>query len=136
MSDWEQLQTEWQRIGQTAGADATQLIAKARRGMLVQRLIEGAVAGAAILITALALRHAGNPFEAALGMIVGIAIVALWVQHGRVRAKEDAAVTESSPTHLDVLARGCRQRVRLAGVIWGGLGVQVGFFRASRAAVG
>ena len=127
MSDWEQLQTEWQRIGQTAGADATQLIAKARRGMLVQRLIEGAVAGAAILITALALRHAGNPFEAALGMIVGIAIVALWVQHGRVRAKEDAAVTESSPTHLDVLARGCRQRVRLAKFIWVVLGLELAF---------
>ena len=130
MSDWEQLQTEWQRIGQTAAAaaaDATQLIARARRGMLVQRLLEGAVAGAAILITAAALRHAGNPLEAALGMIVGIAIALLWVQHGRLRAREDAAVTESSPTHLDVLARGCRQRVRLAHFIWVVLGLELVF---------
>ena len=127
MSDWEQLQTEWQGIGQTRSADATQLITKASRGMLVQRLIAGAVAGAAILITAAALWHAGNPLEAALGLIVGIAIALLWVQHGRLRAKEDAAVTESSPTHLDVLARGCRQRVRLAHFIWVVLGLELVF---------
>jgi len=127
MSDWEQLQADWQRAGERAAADATQLIAKARRGRLVHRLIEGAVAGAAILITAAALRHAGNPFEAALGLIVGIAIAALWVQHGRLRVTEDGAVSESSPMHLDVLASVCRQQVRLARFVWIVLGLELVF---------
>ena len=127
MSDWEQLQAEWQRAGELAAADATQLIAKARRGRLVHRLIEGVVAGAAILITAAALRHAGNPFEAALGLIVGIAIAALWVQHGRLRVKEDGAVSASSPMHLDVLASVCRQQVRLARFVRIVLGLELVF---------
>ena len=127
MSDWEQLQAEWQRAGERAAADATQLIAKARRGRLVHRLIEGVVAGAAILITAAALRHAGNPFEAALGLIVGIAIAALWVQHGRLRVKEDGAASESSLMHLDVLASVCRQQVRLARFVRIVLGLELVF---------
>src|SRR4029077_20580419 len=72
--EWERWQALWRRAGY-AGAvaqDAPHQIARARRGLLVTRLVEGAVAGAAILITAAALRHAGNPFEAALGLVVGV----------------------------------------------------------------
>ena len=72
--EWERWQALWRRAGD-AGAvaqDAPHQIARARRGLLVTRLVESAVAGAAILITAAALRHAGNPFEAALGLVVGV----------------------------------------------------------------
>ena len=127
MSDWEQLQTEWQRAGQIAAADATQLIAKARRMQVAHRLIEGAIAGIAILVTAAALRHAGNPFEAALGMIVGIGIAGVWLQHGRLRSKEDSGLTGSSTKHLDVLAGVCRQQLRLARFLWIVLGLELVF---------
>ena len=118
--DWEQWQADWQRAGPLArGAqDASRQIARARGGLLVARLIEGAVAGAAILVTAAALRHAGNPFEAGLGLVVGIGIAALWLQRIRLRASEDAGVAGSSPEHLTVLTSVRRRQIRLAHFIW------------------
>ena len=118
--DWEQWQALWRRTG-NAGAvaqDAPHQIARARRGLLVTRLVESAVAGAAILITAAALRHAGNPFEAALGLVVGVSIGALWIGRMRLRDREDAGVADSSPGHLAVLESVRRQEVRLAHFIW------------------
>src|SRR5207302_4731602 len=91
---WERWQALWRRAGD-AGAvaqDAPQQIARARRGLLVARLVESAVAGAAILITAAALRHAGNPFEAALGLVVGASIGVLWIGRMRLRDREDTGV--------------------------------------------
>ena len=112
--DWAQWQADWQRAGHLADAaqDASRQIARARRGLLVARLIEGAVAGAAILVTAAALRHAGNRLEAGLGLVVGVGIAALWLQRIRLRAREHAAVAESSPKHLTALTRVRLQQIR------------------------
>ena len=118
--DWEQWQADWQRAGlaATSAQDASRQIAKARRGLVVTGFIESAVAGAAILVTAAALRHAGNRLEAALGLVVGIGIAALWVQRIRLRAIEDAGVAGSSPEHLTVLTSVRGRQVRLAHFIW------------------
>jgi hypothetical protein len=127
--DWERWQALWRRAG-NAGAvaqDARQHIATARRGLLVARLVESAVAGAAILITAAALRHAGNPFEAALGLVVGASIGVLWIGRIRLRDREDAGVAGSSPGHLAVLESVGRQEVRLAHFIWLVLALELAF---------
>lgn len=118
--DWEQWQAEWQRAAdaEAVALHARQQIGKARRQIVVARLIEGAVAGAAILITAAALRHAANPVEAALGLVVGSCIAALWIQRLRLRAREDAAVAASSAQHLAALGQVKHQEIRLAHFIW------------------
>jgi len=85
------------------------------------------VAAAAILITAAALRHAGNAFEAGLGLVVGIAIGALWIQWARIRDREDAGVATSSPQHLAVLESVKRQEIRLAHFIWIVLPLELAF---------
>ena len=118
--EWERWQALWRRAG-NAGAvaqAAPRQIARARRGLLVTRVVESAVAGAAILITAAALRHAGNPFEAALGLVVGVSIGILWISRMRLRDREDAAVAGGSSGHLAVLESVRRQEVRLAHFIW------------------
>src|SRR5207245_1844958 len=127
IQDWERVQALWRRAG-SAGAvvqDAPRQIARARRRLLVARLIESAVAAAAILITAMALRHAGNPFEAALGLVVGVGIGILWIQRIRLREREEAGIAATSPEHLAVLERVRRQEVRLARFIWIVLRLQV-----------
>jgi len=127
--DWERWQADWQRAGHVAATAqvASRQIAKARRGLIVVRLIEGAVAGAAILVTAAALRHAGNPLEAGLGLVVGISIAALWLQRIRLRAGEDASIGGSSPEHLVILMGVRRQQVRLAHFIWIVLPLELAF---------
>jgi hypothetical protein len=127
--DWERWQQEWRRTGSgvAAPADARRYIARARRERLVARLIEGAVAGAALLVTAAALWHAANPFEALLGLVVGLAIGALWVQRALIREREDSAVAASSPEHLALLRGVRRQDIRLAQFIWLVLPLELAF---------
>ena len=129
MNDWDRWQHLWRRAG-TGGAgapDATRQIARARRRLLFTRLVESGVAGVAILVTAAALRHAGNPFEAALGLVVGLSIGLLWIQRIRLREREDAAISGSSPEHLAVLESVRRQEVRLARFIWIVLALELAF---------
>ncbi len=127
--DWERWQGEWQRSedAEPVARHAREQIARGRRELLVARLIESAVAGAAILITAAALRHAGNPFEAGLGLVVGSCIAALWIQRMRLREKEDTAVAAGSAQHLAVLGSVRRQEVRLAHFIWIVLPLELAF---------
>jgi hypothetical protein len=125
---WEQWQADWRRPGPVAGAaDASRQVARARRGLLAARLVEGSVAAAAILVTAAALRHAGNRLEAGLGLVVGSAIAALWLQRIRLRAREDTAVAGTSPEHLAALTSVRRRQVRLAHFIWVVLPLELAF---------
>ncbi|HVH09185.1 MAG TPA: hypothetical protein VM736_05255 [Gemmatimonadales bacterium] len=127
--DWERWQAEWQRTGGAGAAppDAAREMARARRAVIGARLLESAIAGAAILVTAAALRHAGNPFEAGLGLVVGGLIGALWIQRIRLRAREDAGVAASSPAHLVALGSQRRQEIRLARSIWIVLALELAF---------
>jgi len=127
--DWERWQGEWQRSedAEPVARHAREQIARGRRELLVARLIESAVAGAAILITAAALRHAANRFEAGLGLVVGGCIAALWIQRMRLREKEDTAVAAGSVQHLAVLGSVRRQEIRLAHFIWMVLPLELAF---------
>ena len=127
--DWERWQGEWQRSedAEAVARHAREQIARGRRELLVARLVESAVAGAAILLTAAALRHAGNPLEAALGLVVGSCIAALWIQRIRLREREDSAVAAGSAQHLEVLGSVRRQEVRLAHFIWIVLPLELAF---------
>ena len=127
--DWERWQGEWQRSedAEPVARHAREQIASGRRELLVARLVESAVAGAAILITAAALRHAGNPFEAGLGLVVGSCIAALWIKRIRLREREDSAVAAGSAQHLEVLGSVRRQEVRLAQFIWIVLPLELAF---------
>jgi hypothetical protein len=127
--DWERWEALWRRAGSAdaVAQDAPQWIKRARRGLLLVRLVESAIAGAAILVTAAALRHAGNSFEAGLGLVVGLSIGVLWIRRIRLREREDAGVAASSPQHLAVLEGEKRQEVRLAHSIWIVLALELAF---------
>jgi hypothetical protein len=126
---WESWEAEWRRAGSadTVAQRAPRYLARARLRLVFTRLIENIVAAAAILITAAALRHAGNAFEAGLGLVVGMAIGALWIQWARIRDREDAGVATSSPQHLAVLESMKRQEIRLAHFIWIVLPLELAF---------
>jgi hypothetical protein len=127
--DWERWQGEWQRPehAEAVARNTREQIARGRRELLVARVVESAVAAAAILITAGALRHAGNPFEAGLGLVVGSCIAALWIQRIRLREREDSAVAAGSARHLEVLGSVRRQEVRLVHSIWIVLPLELAF---------
>src|SRR2546429_2995935 len=121
--DWERWRGEGRRSedAEPVARHAREQIGRGRRELLVARLIESAVAGAAILITAAALRHAANRFEAGLGLVVGGCIAALWIQRMRLREKEDTAVAAGRVRHLRLLWGGRRPEVPLAAFILTGL---------------
>src|SRR5262245_8497847 len=76
--EWEQL---WQS-DRTSAARLEELIERtrrARRGLWLLRLLSTALAVVALAVVAAALRHAGNPLEITLGVVVGIGIVAIWM---------------------------------------------------------
>ena len=126
---WESWEAEWRRAGSAdaVAQSAPRYLVRARLRLVFARLIENIVAAAAILITAAALRHAGNAFEAGLGLVVGMAIGALWIQRARIRDREDAGVATSSPQHLAVLESVKRQEIRLAHFIWIVLPLELAF---------
>src|SRR5207244_13428029 len=82
------------------------------------RRSDGGLRAATILGSVIALRRGGNPFEAALGLVVGVGIGMLWIQRSRLREREEAGIAATSPEHLAVLKRVRRQEVRLARFIW------------------
>lgn len=128
-ADWERWQEEWKRGGSaqatvTAGLRQT---AKARRGLFTSWLIESAIGAASLLLVIVALGHAGNPFEAGLGLAVGLGIGIVWVQRILLRRREHASETAASDDYL-VAIRNLRSRqMRLAQFIWIVLGLELVF---------
>jgi hypothetical protein len=101
-----------------ATREVSRRLARARRENIVVRIIEGAVAVSAVALVALALMHAANLFEAGLGVFVGGAIVAIWIQRGRIRRREQSGDIASSVEYLLVLRRSRQERMRLAEFVW------------------
>jgi hypothetical protein len=110
----------WQRTTESPAAtrEVSRRLARARRENIVVRIIEGAVAVSAVALVALALMHAANLFEAGLGVFVGGAIVAIWIQRGRIRRREQSGDIASSVEYLLVLRRSRQKRMRLAEFVW------------------
>src|ERR1700681_92594 len=118
--EWERWQQEWQ--GQPGGAPVPAAvagqIAAARRQVFIARLIEGVIAAGALGITALALEHPVNAFEAALGLVVGTAIGIVWIWRALIRRNEDSTAAASSIEHLALIENVRRQQRRLAPFLW------------------
>jgi hypothetical protein len=127
--EWERWQQEWQ--GEPSGAPVPAAvagqIAAARRQIFIARLIEGVIAAGALGITALALEHPVNAFEAALGLVVGTAIGIVWIRRVLIRRNEDSAATASSIEHLALIENVRRQQRRLAHFVWLVIALELAF---------
>jgi hypothetical protein len=110
----------WQRSTESPGAtrEVSRRLARARLESIIVRIIEGAVATSALALVASALMHAANGREAALGLFVGLAISAIWIQRSRIRRRERAGGVATTVEYLIVLRRTRHQRMRLAEFVW------------------
>lgn len=111
---------EWQRTTDSPAAsrEVSRRLARARLESIVVRIIEGAVAMSALGLVAVALMHAANAPEAGLGLFVGLAISAIWIQRARIRLREQEGDVRSTVEYLLLLRRTCLQRIRLAEFVW------------------
>jgi hypothetical protein len=119
-ADWERWGDRW-RAGRAPDAELTAIldrVARARRSTALARVASLAVVVVALAVIVAALRHAANALEFALGVGVGLGIVAAWIA--------DALNARSSWAHLDapldeylrVRLALCRRRLRLARLVW------------------
>jgi hypothetical protein len=127
--EWEQWEQEWHRepSGALMPATPASVIAAVRRHVFIARLIEGVVATGALGITALALEHPVNAFEAALGLVVGAAIGIVWIRRVLIRRNEDSAATTSSVEHLALIEQVRHQQRRLAHFLWLVIALELAF---------
>lgn len=111
---------DWQRTTDSPAAprEVSKRLARARMENIVARIIEGAVAMSALALVGLALVHAANALEAGLGLVVGLAIAAIWIQRGRIRLREQEGDIASTVEYLLLLRRTRHQRIRLAEFVW------------------
>ena len=115
---------EWEQLWQSDRTSASRLDAlversrRARRSIWLLRLLSTTLAVVALAIVAAALRHAGNPFEIALGTVVGMGIVIVWVidlqnqRHGATNV--EAPANEYAATRRAL----CVRQVRFAQLGW------------------
>lgn len=143
--DWEDL---W-RTKRTAPAALDAMIERtrrARRALWFMRCFSAVVALIALAVVAAALRHAGNRLEIALGVAVGVGIVAVWLMD--VVNQRDATLKVEAPAEEYLATRRalCVRQIRFARLGWivtgldlvflipwwiGGIGVHgAGFHRA------
>jgi len=119
-ADWDRWQDEWQRGGsaQANVVAGLRLTAKARRELFLSQLIDSAIGSASLLLVILALRHAGNTFEAGLGLAVGLGIGIVWAQRILLRRREHASETAVSDDYLVGIRNLRRRQMRLAQFVW------------------
>jgi MFS superfamily sulfate permease-like transporter len=129
MDDWAALESEWRQAGGSASSHSAvdAALVRARRARVLVPLTEGAVALAALGVTALALYHAAVAFEVVLGLLVGAAIALVWTRRIIIRTGEHGSDSSGSVEYLAFI-RGVRlQQVRLAGFIWMVLALELAF---------
>ncbi|HEY1953701.1 MAG TPA: hypothetical protein VGG76_12930, partial [Gemmatimonadaceae bacterium] len=97
---------------------ALRLAAKARRLELFSRLIEGAISGIALLAVIFALRHSHNPLEAAIGLVVGLAIGIVWLERILLRRVQFEAQSGISDDYLSAMRRVRVRESRLGQFVW------------------
>ena len=79
-NDWARWEASW-RDARATPAELGRMIERTRRAaraLMLVRVFSAALAVAALAVVGLALRHAGNPLEAALGLAVAVGIVTAW----------------------------------------------------------
>jgi len=124
--EWEQL---WQS-DRTSADRLEELIERtrlARRSLWLLRLLSTAMAVVALAVVAAALRHAGNPLEVTLGLVVGIGIVMVWMMD--VANQRYAAAKVEAPADEYVATRRalCVRQVRFAQLAWIVTALDLGF---------
>jgi hypothetical protein len=118
--DWEQWQGSWQ--SEQIKAETLDVLidrtGRARAAVALTRVLSGAVAVIALLIVAAALRHAGNPLERSLGVVVALGIIAAWAADAANHARALERV-ESGPDEYAAVRRAlCARRIRFVYLAW------------------
>jgi len=117
--DWQTWEDQWR----TGGAPEGELRAmverarRARRAGAALRALSAAVAAIALAVVA-ALRHAGNRFEVALGLVVGLGIAAVWLLDARDEREAVEALAAPADAYRTARAALCRRRIRFARLGW------------------
>lgn len=115
---------EWERLWQSDRASGEHIEAliertrRARRSLRLLRLLSTAIAVVALAIVAAALRHAGNPFEVTLGVVVGIGIVAVWMMDAANQRHATANVEAPADEYVAMRRVLCARQVRFAELGW------------------
>jgi hypothetical protein len=119
-SDWERWSDRWRAEGVSDAELAAMVdrVARARRSMALVGVASLAVVVVALAVIAAALRHAANVFEAALGVVVGLGIVAAWVADARNARSSWSRPDASLDEYLRVRQALCLRRMRLARLVW------------------
>jgi len=115
--EWEQL---WQS-DRTSAERLEELIGRtrvARRSLWLLRLLSTAVAVIALAVVAAALRHAGNPFEVALGGVVAVGIVAVWLMDLANQRHAIAKVEAPADEYVATRRALCVRQVRFSQLAW------------------
>ena len=115
--EWEQL---W-RSDRTSAERLEELIGRtrvARRSLWLLRLLSTAVAVTALVVVAAALRHAGNPFEVALGGVVAVGIVAVWLMDLATQRHAAAKVEAPADEYVATRRALCVRQVRFSQLAW------------------
>ena len=119
-NDWERWEERWRaQAAQPADLDAMLARARAaRRTMRWWRALSFAVAAVSVAAVGMALLHAGNAFEAALGLTVGIAITLAWLADAVERDREGEGESAAPEEYLAIRRALCRRRIRFARLGW------------------
>jgi len=115
--EWEQLwqsdRTSVERLEELIGRTR-----RARRSLELLRVLSTAVAVVALVVVVAALRHAGNPFEMTLGVVVGIGIAVVWTMdvanQRHATAKVEAPIEEYAAMRRAL----CVRQDRFARLAW------------------
>lgn len=118
--EWDRWEESW-RAARSSQAELDGLVARtqrARRGCVLVRMLSTALTVAALAVVAAALRHAGNPVEASLGLVVAAGIVAVWLANARNQRRDgeqvEAAAIEYRAARRDL----CGRQIRFARLAW------------------
>lgn len=127
--DWQHWHDTWTMpaVSQPAEPVVQRWIGWARRRLFVTWMIETAVGAGSLGLIAIALRHAANQLEAALGISVGAIIALVWARSIMIRRDEHASDAQSSVEYLAAIRRVRARQLRLAWFIWVGLTLELVF---------
>ena len=113
---WLELRSAWQSATPDHGVRvARDMVNRAMRRSLATRTGAAFVAIASI---AGAILHAANAWEAALGVGVGVAIVAIWWASAAAERRTRAALSEPGEDYLGARARILRTQIRAFRFVW------------------
>ena len=128
-NDWQRWEAAW-RAARAAPAELDAMIARARsarRTIGALRVLSAALALASLAAVGLALHHAGNALETALGLAVGIGIAALWLADALQRDRAADGLTAAPAEYRAIRLALCRRQIRFARLAWSVIALELVF---------